>query len=92
MIHFSDKKESIMKFKELYLEFTDLSEYVKSAGLLLLRLILAYTFFAPAMMKWSDIASVAVGSNKWQKTTVLNLVEDRIMSKSVKLDAKVKLT
>lgn len=59
MIHFNDKEESIMKCKDLYLEFTELSEYAKSAGLLFLRLILAYTFFAPAMMKWSDIASVA---------------------------------
>ena len=48
-----------MCIKDFYKEFTRLSEYTKSLGLLLLRLILAYTFFAPAMMKWSDIASVA---------------------------------
>ena len=48
-----------MCIKDIYKEFTRLSEYSKSIGLLLLRLILAYTFFAPAMMKWNDIASVA---------------------------------
>jgi len=48
-----------MCIKDIYKEFTRLSEYTKSIGLLLLRLILAYTFFAPAMMKWNDIASVA---------------------------------
>ncbi len=48
-----------MCIKDFYKEFTRLSEYTKSLGLLLLRFILAYTFFAPAMMKWSDIASVA---------------------------------
>ena len=48
-----------MFIKDIYKEFTRLSEYTKSVGLLGLRLILAYTFFAPAMMKWNDIASVA---------------------------------
>lgn len=47
-----------MCIRDVYKEFTHLSEYTKSAGLLLLRLILAYTFFAPAMMKWNDIGSV----------------------------------
>jgi len=45
--------------RDLYKEFTRLSEYTKSAGLLLLRLILAYTFFAPAMLKWNDIGAIA---------------------------------
>ena len=49
-----------MCVKDIYKEFIRLSEYTKSVGLLLLRLILAYTFFAPAMVKWSDISSVAI--------------------------------
>ncbi len=48
-----------MCIKEIYQEFTRLGEYTKSAGLLFLRLILAYTFFAPAMLKWADIGAVA---------------------------------
>ncbi|SFV66625.1 hypothetical protein MNB_SM-4-1222 [hydrothermal vent metagenome] len=48
-----------MCIRDLYKEFTRLSEYTKSAGLLLLRLILAYTFFAPAMLKWNDIGAIA---------------------------------
>ena len=48
-----------MCIQDIYKEFTRLSEYTKSLGLLFLRLILAYTFFAPAMVKWADIASVA---------------------------------
>jgi len=47
-----------MCIKDMYKEFTRLSEYTKSAGLLGLRLILAYTFFGPAMLKWADIGSV----------------------------------
>jgi len=47
-----------MCIKDIYKEFAYLSEYTKSAGLLGLRLILAYTFFAPAMLKWKDISSV----------------------------------
>jgi len=48
-----------MCIKDMYKEFTRLSEYTKSIGLLLLRLMLAYTFFQPAMTKWNDINSVA---------------------------------
>ena len=48
-----------MCIKDIYKEFTRLSEYTSSAGLLFLRLILAYTFFAPAMTKWADIGAVA---------------------------------
>jgi len=47
-----------MCIKDIYKEFTRLSEYTKSLGLLGLRLILAYTFFGPAMLKWADIGSV----------------------------------
>ena len=48
-----------MCIKEIYKEFTRLSEYTKSLGLLLARLVVAYGFYEPAMMKWSDINSVA---------------------------------
>ena len=48
-----------MCIKDIYKELTRFSEYTRSIGLLLLRLILAYTFFAPAMLKWKDIDSVA---------------------------------
>jgi len=48
-----------MCIKDIYKEFTRLSEYTHSLGLLFLRLIVAYTFFAPAMMKWNDIGAVA---------------------------------
>lgn len=48
-----------MYIKEVYKEFTLLSEYTKSIGLLLARLIVAYGFYEPAMMKWSNISSVA---------------------------------
>ena len=45
--------------KSIYLEFSRLSEYLKSLSLLLARVIVAYGFYEPAMMKWSDIHSVA---------------------------------
>ncbi len=48
-----------MRFKQSYLEFTRVSEYFQSLGLLLARLIIAYGFFEPAMMKWNDIGAVA---------------------------------
>lgn len=48
-----------MNLKKLYLEFTRLSEYLKSFSLLLARLAIAYGFYSPAMNKWSDINSVA---------------------------------
>lgn len=47
-----------MSLKKMYTEFSRLSEYTQSIGLLGLRLVLAYTFFGPAMMKWSDMSSV----------------------------------
>jgi putative oxidoreductase len=47
-----------MILKKIYTEFSRLSEYTQSLGLLGLRLMLAYTFFGPAMMKWSDMSSV----------------------------------
>lgn len=47
-----------MVLKKMYAEFSRLSEYTQSLGLLGLRFILAYTFFQPAMVKWSDMSSV----------------------------------
>ena len=48
-----------MLFKKIYSEYTRLSEYGQSLSLLFARLIVAYGFYEPAMMKWSDINSVA---------------------------------
>ena len=48
-----------MLLKKIYTEFTRLSEYGKSLSLLVARLIVAYGFYEPAMMKWKDINSVA---------------------------------
>jgi len=38
---------------------TPVTENLQSVALLLIRFILAYTFFAPAMMKWADIGATA---------------------------------
>jgi len=48
-----------MNCRAFYLEFSRLSEYLKSLSLLLARLVVAYGFYEPAMMKWADISSVA---------------------------------
>jgi putative oxidoreductase len=48
-----------MKFKKIYLEFSRLSEYLKSFSLLVARLLVANGFYEPAMMKWNDMKSVA---------------------------------
>jgi len=48
-----------MYLKNIYLEFSHLSEYLKSFSLLFARLLIAYGFYEPAMMKWQDINSVA---------------------------------
>jgi len=48
-----------MLFKNIYMEFTRLSEYGKSLALLFARVTVAYGFYEPAMMKWKDISSVA---------------------------------
>lgn len=45
--------------KSFYIEFSRLSEYGKSLSLLFARLVVAYGFYEPAMMKWSDMSSVA---------------------------------
>ncbi|MDH4944292.1 DoxX family protein [Sulfurimonas sp. C5] len=48
-----------MCIKDIYMEFSRLSENLKSCALLFARLIVAYGFYEPAMMKWSDISAVA---------------------------------
>ena len=48
-----------MLLKKMYTEFARFSEYGKSLSLLAARLIVAYGFYEPAMMKWKDINSVA---------------------------------
>lgn len=45
--------------KDLYIEFTRFSRYLQSLALLLARLAVAYGFYEPAMMKWSDMKGVA---------------------------------
>ena len=48
-----------MYLKNIYLEYSRLSEYFKSLSLLIARLLVAYGFYEPAMMKWQDMNSVA---------------------------------
>ncbi|MEA3553932.1 MAG: DoxX family protein [Campylobacterota bacterium] len=48
-----------MNYKLFYLEFSRLVEYLQSFSLLIARLVVAYGFYEPAMMKWADIGSVA---------------------------------
>jgi putative oxidoreductase len=48
-----------MLLKKAHSEFARLGEYLKSPSLLLARLVVAYGFYEPAMMKWKDINSVA---------------------------------
>ncbi|MDQ7043753.1 MAG: DoxX family protein [Sulfurimonas sp.] len=48
-----------MVLKKMYIEFSRLSEYAKSLSLVFARLVVAYGFYEPAMMKWKDIDSVA---------------------------------
>jgi len=48
-----------MSIKKVYLEFSRLGEYLQSISLLFARLLVAYGFYEPAMMKWSDMKSVA---------------------------------
>ncbi|MDC0932841.1 DoxX family protein [Arcobacteraceae bacterium] len=48
-----------MHFHSLYMMFTLVTEYFQSAVLLILRLIIAYGFYEPAMSKINDIDSVA---------------------------------
>lgn len=48
-----------MKCKEIYTEFSRLSEYGKSFSLFFARIVVAYGFYEPAMMKWNGIDNVA---------------------------------
>ena len=48
-----------MQIKELYDKATKLLSRTDDIALLLLRIILAYTFYGPAMAKWSNIESTA---------------------------------
>lgn len=48
-----------MKVQQAYREFSRLCEYGKSLSLLLVRFVLAYGFYQPAMVKWQDVPSVA---------------------------------
>jgi len=48
-----------MGIKKIYLEFSRLGEYLQSFSLLFARLLVAYGFYEPAMMKWQDMKSVA---------------------------------
>ena len=44
--------------KNLYIEYSRFVSYLKSLSLLLARLVVAYGFWEPAMMKWSNMKSV----------------------------------
>ncbi len=44
-----------MNLKQSYLEFSRLSKYLQSLAILFARLVVAYGFYQPAMMKWNDI-------------------------------------
>ena len=48
-----------MDYKQIYKKFSRLSEFGQSLSLLFARLVVAYGFYEPAMMKWTDIDSVA---------------------------------
>ena len=46
-----------MRLRESYLEFTILTSYFRSFSLLFTRLALAYGFYTPALLKWSNFYS-----------------------------------
>ena len=48
-----------MKLKELYMNFSYVTDLFKPLSLLFARLIIAYGFYEPAMMKWKSIENVA---------------------------------
>lgn len=48
-----------MQCKESYLEFTVLTKYFESLSLLLARVALAYGFYNPALIKWSNFEKTA---------------------------------
>ena len=45
-------------WKNIYIEVARLMDYARSLALLLARLTIAYGFYNPAMMKFSDIGAV----------------------------------
>jgi putative oxidoreductase len=47
-----------MQVRQSYLEFSRLTEYMKNFALLAARLVLAYGFYGPSMMKWADMDAV----------------------------------
>jgi putative oxidoreductase len=47
-----------MQFRKSYQEFSRLTEYMKNLALLTARLVLAYGFYGPSMMKWADMDAV----------------------------------
>jgi putative oxidoreductase len=47
-----------MQIIQSYLEFSRLTEYMKNFALLAARLVLAYGFYGPSMMKWADMDAV----------------------------------
>jgi len=49
-----------MQCKVYYEKFSEITSNAKSASLLFVRLIIAYNFYEPAMMKWSDMSSTAM--------------------------------
>jgi putative oxidoreductase len=48
-----------MQCKESYLEFTVLAKYFESLSLLLARVALAYGFYNPSLIKWSNFETTA---------------------------------
>ena len=51
-------KGSAIKLKKSYLEFSRMSEGLRPFALLLIRMVIAYGFYTPAMHKWNDIGGV----------------------------------
>ena len=48
-----------MRLKEFYLEYTVLLNHFQSFSLLLARIALAYGFYQPAVLKWSNLDATA---------------------------------
>ncbi len=48
-----------MRLKEIYLKFSNITNYTQSLSLFFARLAVAYGFYEPAMMKYKDINAVA---------------------------------
>ena len=48
-----------MRFKEFYLELSALLDHFQSLALLFARLVVAYGFYEPALMKWANFETTA---------------------------------